>query len=304
MPHESSNLRGAAAMIAATGLFVINDSFMKIVIDDLPPFEVLFVRGVFASIFCAGLVVLFGQGRQAGMMFLPSVIGRGLAEGLSVLCYIVALANMPIADVIAIGQTAPLMLILAAALILREPIGQLRLGLVAAGFAGAVMVAQPGSGGISLHVVLAFATALGIAIRDLIGRTVPAEVPGFVVALSTCLIVMTGAALMTGLTETWVLPSAANLAALLVAGLFVSLGHFAIFLAYRFGTPAAVAPFFYSFAVWAVISGYVVWQEVPNLMAATGIALIVASGLVLVLMDRRVPRRTGVPIEAAGELDL
>jgi drug/metabolite transporter (DMT)-like permease len=116
---------------------------------------------------------------------------------------------------------------------------------------------------------------------------------------------MLAAALTTTFEEEWVAPSGSHLVFLLIAGLFVSLAHFAIFLAYRFGSPGAVAPFFYAFAVWAVIAGYVVWGEVPNLLAATGIALIVASGIAIVLSDRRAaPASSARRIEAVGEAEL
>ena len=49
---RSSNLTGVVAMLAGTGSFVVGDSFMKVVTSDLPPFEVLFLRGVAASLAC------------------------------------------------------------------------------------------------------------------------------------------------------------------------------------------------------------------------------------------------------------
>ena len=54
--RRTSNLSGVAAMLAATGSFVVGDSFMKLVTGDLPPFEVLFLRGVAASLACGLLL--------------------------------------------------------------------------------------------------------------------------------------------------------------------------------------------------------------------------------------------------------
>ncbi len=85
---------------------------------------------------------------------------------------------------------------------------------------------------------------------------------------------------------------------LLSAVLFVTIGHYAIFLAYRLGAPAAVAPFFYSFAIWAVVAGVIVFHELPNPIALLGIAAIVASGLGIILLDRRVTR---TPVPAVPE---
>ena len=57
MRKKASDLGGIIAMLAATAAFVVGDSFMKIVIEDLPPFEVLFLRGIAASFACAVLVI-------------------------------------------------------------------------------------------------------------------------------------------------------------------------------------------------------------------------------------------------------
>ena len=53
------------------------------------------------------------------------------------------------------------------------------------------------------------------------------------------------------------------------------------------GRTASVAPFFYSFALWGVVSGLVIWGELPNVLALTGIALIAGSGIAIVLLGQR-----------------
>jgi drug/metabolite transporter (DMT)-like permease len=287
MSAPSSNLRGVAAMVFATGSFVICDSFMKLATEELPPFEVLFLRGIAATLCCGTLLVALGQWRAVAGIANPVVLARGGFETASVLCYIVALASMPIADVVAISQTAPLLLILLVALIWRERVGPLRTFLIALGFVGAVLVAQPDASGLSSTAVLAFATAIGIAFRDVIVRGVPAAIPALVVTFSTILIVMLASGLMMVALEDPSMPTPRHALYLLAAGFFVTLGHFGIFMAYRLGAPGAVAPFFYTFAVWAVVAGLVIFGEMPNPLALAGIATIVASGLGIVLMDRR-----------------
>ena len=61
--RRASNLSGIAAMLAATASFVVGDSFIKLLTENLPPFEVLFLRGVAASLACAMLVALRGEWR-------------------------------------------------------------------------------------------------------------------------------------------------------------------------------------------------------------------------------------------------
>jgi drug/metabolite transporter (DMT)-like permease len=293
MTIAKSNPRGIAAMLFATASFVVCDSFMKRVTEALPPFEVLFLRGIAATLCCGALLLVLGQGRAVSRGFHRVSLLRAGLETASVLCYIVALASMPIADVISIAQTAPLIFILLIASIERLAVGGLRIALIAAGFVGALLVAQPDAGGFSPAALLAFASACGLALRDVAGRRVPAEIPALAATLATNITVLIGSGLLMVATEDVVMPSATHALYLLAAGLFVTFGHFGIFMAYRLGAPGVIAPFFYSFAIWAVISGVVVFDDLPNPLALIGIATIVTSGLGIVLLDRR---RTPVPV--------
>ena len=284
---RTSNLSGVAAMLAATASFVVCDTLMKLVTSDLPPFEVLFLRGIAASLACGVLVLLLGDWRGIAATIHPRALLRAAAETLSVLCYIVALSRLPIADVIAIMQTAPLFLILGLAFVLGERVGAARLGLVLIGFAGGLLVAQPGSAGPSPAALFAFGSAVLIAVRDLIGRSVPAHIPVMVVTFTTNVMVMAVAGAMSLGFEGWETPTNRHLAFLGFAGLFVTFGHVGLLLAYRIGRIASVAPFFYSFALWGVLSGLFVFGSLPNVVALAGIALVVASGVAIVLIDQR-----------------
>jgi len=126
-----------------------------------------------------------------------------------------------------------------------------------------------------------------IAARDLIGRDVPTRIPVMVVTFATNVMVMGVAAAMSLGFESWQAPMGWHVTFLGFAGLFVTLGHVGLLLAYRLGRTAAVAPFFYSFAVWAVLSGLFVFGVLPNALALVRIALIVGSGVAIVLIDQR-----------------
>jgi drug/metabolite transporter (DMT)-like permease len=115
-----------------------------------------------------------------------------------------------------------------------------------------------------------------------------------VVIFATMLMVMVVAGAMSLSLENWVSPTARHLTFLGLAGLFLALGHVGLLLAYRLGRTATIAPFFYSFALWGVVSGLIIWGELPNDLALTGIALIVASGIAIVLLDQRKGREVGL----------
>jgi drug/metabolite transporter (DMT)-like permease len=273
-------------MAIATLSFVINDTFMKLATDGLPPFEVLMLRGVAASLWCFPMVILMGLGPQLKLMFHPRIVVRNLGELGAVLFYVVALANLPIADTIALAQMTPLLVILGAAIIWREPVGALRWALIGLGFIGALMVAQPSVNGISVFSAMALMSAVMTSIRDMVSRTVPPQIPGMIVAASAIVIVFLGASVAHGISERFVVPEPRHILYLLGSGLFLIGGHFFIFTTYRVGPAALVAPFMYLFSFWAVISGIVVFWQFPNALALAGMLVVVGSGLAVARLHR------------------
>jgi drug/metabolite transporter (DMT)-like permease len=288
-------LRGPAFMIAATGAFVINDTMMKLATEGIPPLQVLFMRGVAATLWCFPLVLVLGYGKDLHRLFDKWVLARNGFELVAVLLFVIALANMPIADVTALGQTTPLVFLVGMALIMREKIGATRMLLIGLGFVGALMVAQPTGAGISGYALLALCSAVFCAARDIAGRKVSADVPGWILAFCAILMVMSGAGVASAVTEQWVMPGWREVLLMLGAGFFLMFGHFCIFTSFRVGDAASVAPFYYMFSVWALISGIVVFGSFPNALAITGIAFILAGGLAIVLLDDR-KRRLAVPV--------
>ncbi|WP_274627671.1 DMT family transporter [Arvimicrobium flavum] len=299
MLHSPHPLRGPLFMLLATGFYVVNDTMMKLATEAMPPYQVLMLRGVAGLFWGLPLVLMLGYGRSLPKIFNRRVLLRNMAETAGVMCFVVALANMPIADATALGQITPLIVLIGASLVLRERIAGVTVALIAVGFAGALMVAQPTGEGFSVYALLALANAVLCAVRDLAGRRIDASVPGMIVALSAVLVVLVGAAIGHLLLEEWATPGLRHVLLLGAAGLFLNFGHFFIFMAYRVGPTGAVAPFFYAFTVWAVISGFVVFGHLPNPLALAGIALVVSSGLLIVFLDDR-RRRLGPASQVAS----
>jgi drug/metabolite transporter (DMT)-like permease len=283
---QTSNLRGILFMILAAGTFVANDSFMKIVLADTPPMQVLVMRGLAATLWCFPLLFALGYKADIHRALNPWVLLRAFCEVIAIMNFILALAHMPIGDVTAIFQIAPLLVLIGVAVIWGERIGRIRMALIAVGVTGALLVAQPGSSTASPYAAFGFLTAVGSALRDLVGRKVPPNIPGLVVAFTTIVVVMLAAATANAMLETWIAPPPQNIVMMLAAGFFLMGGHTFVFLAFRHGTAGAVAPFYYTFTLWAVLSGLVVFGDVPNWLSVLGTALILVSGLASIALDR------------------
>jgi drug/metabolite transporter (DMT)-like permease len=269
----SQNLRGIGAIMLSAGAFVANDTCMKLALSDAPPFQVLVMRGIAACLWCVPVVFAMGLIRELPKAFNPWVVLRSLCEVAAIFCFIIALNHMPIADVTAIVQTAPLMVLLGMWLFFGEKVGGIRMALVGLGITGALMVAQPGSETASPFAILGFFTAVAAALRDILSRKVPAHTPALAVTFSTLFVVMMSAVLMSALFETQVPPTMC--------------AQFLVFMAYRMAPARVVAPFNYSYMIWAALSGLIVFAEVPNSLAVGGMLFIMAAGLAVMLLEGR-----------------
>ncbi len=275
----SSNLRGIIYMVLAGITFVSCDSFLKMMLLDVPPLQSLVLRGVTATVWCFGLLAVMGQLKHLPKAFGFWTIMRSLAEVVAVTCFILALANVPLATVTAIYQVAPLLVLAGASLIWGENVGLVRWLLIGVGLLGAILVAQPGGDAASPYALLGFVTAFASAARDLLTRKASADVPGLVVTFNVIVAVLLASFLNNQLFEGWQPVQTITWAYAAGAGFFVMLGHFFVYMSFRYASARTVAPFYYSFTLIAVAAGALVFGEVPNGLAMVGIALIVFCGL-------------------------
>jgi drug/metabolite transporter (DMT)-like permease len=275
----TSNLRGIIYMVLSGLTFVSCDSFLKLMLLDVPPLQSLVLRGISATTWCLGLITIMGQFKDLAKALNLWTVLRSLAEVVAVTAFILALANVPLADVTAIYQVAPLLVLAGASVIWGEKVGVWRWTLIALGLAGALVVAQPGRAGASPFALLGFVTALASATRDLLSRKAPQNVPGLVVTFNVVVAVLLASFINNQIFEGWQPVSTRAWLYSIGAGFFVMLGHFFVYMAFRHASARAVAPFYYSFTLVAVTFGAIFFREYPNALALLGIGMIVTCGL-------------------------
>lgn len=284
---HSSNLRGIICMVLCAFTLVTNDSFLKVMVAEIAPLQSLFLRGLVATVWCFILVVVLGHSNKIHLAFAPWTLARSLAEVFAVCSFIIALAHVPLAELSAIYQIAPLMVLAGASVVWAEKIGLSRWLLICVGLLGAVLVAQPGAAGASPYALLGLITALGSALRDLMSRKVPDRAPGMVITLCIVVLVMLVAGIGTVLFEDWKPVTWPVAGYALGAGLFLVLGQFFAFMAFRLATARAVAPFYYFITLFAMAYGIVLFNEVPNTVAMIGIGLIISCGIGVLFLEKR-----------------
>ncbi|HEY4202776.1 MAG TPA: DMT family transporter [Devosiaceae bacterium] len=290
MRRISGNTIGIIMMVLSTACFTINDTLLKLAMADLPPFETLFIRGTGSLVLGIPVLATLGYLRFVPKMFDVRVQARNLFELTAAMGFVVGLAYVPIADLTALGQTSPLLLLLGVAFFFRERLQRMQIALIVLAFIGAILVAQPGARGFSPFTLFGLWSAAAVAARDLIGRKIKLEIPGIVVAVGAGLIEIIGAGIAGLFFEHWVMPSPTAILLGFGASAFLITAHWLLLGAYRVASVGAIAPFLYSSTIWALLSGWLIFRTVPNAVALSGIALILLSGTAVVALERW-PRR-------------
>jgi drug/metabolite transporter (DMT)-like permease len=288
--HDSSeSLRGIAAMLASMAAFVANDAMMKIASASLPTGEIIFLRGfMMAPVLGAVLMLTLPPGRTHVLVH-TRVVMRSVAEIGAAVLYLSALFHMPIANCTAILQFTPLALTAGAALFLGAPVGWRRWLAAMFGLVGVLIIIRPGAAAFNPYAALALLSVVFITARDLITRTLGADVPATVIAFASAVAVgMAGLGLMPF--ESWQWPETDALLAIIGASVALLGGQYWIIYAMRTGSIAVVAPFRYSIVLWAILAGYFVWREVPDVATWVGIAVVTAAGLYTFVREYRLAR--------------
>ena len=84
----------------------------------------------------------------------------------------------------------------------------------------------------------------------------------------------------------WRPPQSEDLALMIAMGLIAAVGYFGVFKAIELASPHRLAPFYYLQIVTAVALGYLVFDEIPNVAAILGMAVIIGAGLVCLALER------------------
>jgi drug/metabolite transporter (DMT)-like permease len=287
-----SAVRGGLLMSAAMLCFVLNDTIAKTLGGLVNVGEFIAIRGAFASIILAVMVVLMGKARDLPKSFARPVLARSVFDVISTFLFIIALFHMPLPNITAILQAVPLVVTLMAMAFLGEPVGWKRLSAILAGFVGVLMIVKPGGDGFNVYTLLAIGCVFTVALRDLLTRKLDGSTPSIIVAFANAVFVMLGGVVWMAF-DGFEPVSPEHLLRILLGSVFLVGGYLLTVMSLRDTEVAHTAPFRYTLIVYALILGYVVFGDVPDLLSMLGIVLIVGSGLFTLYREQRLKKRIG-----------
>jgi len=277
-------LRGIILMCVAMLLMVGMSATTKHLNATFSPTQVIWARFFFNLVL---IYVVFPS--RARRMFVTQYLGLHLARSCLIafasVLFVMALRHISIAEMVAITNTAPILITILAALFLKERVtsaGWLAVGIA---FVGVLIILRPGTDVFQWTAILPLIMAVSYAFNQIIARKLGhLEDPVTSLAYTT----LVGLILSTvAVPFDWTMPDATGWVLLVMVGFFAGASHFFIIRSYERSSAPTVAPFIYTELLWAMIVGYLVFQDLPDFWTLVGAAVVAASGLYVLLREGR-----------------
>jgi drug/metabolite transporter (DMT)-like permease len=276
----TDNTRATLLMVGSMLGFAFEDLFLKRAASVLPPGQVIAMMGA-AGAACFWLVA-WRRGEPIlcrAALSAPALI-RAVSEAVATVLYVTALALIPLSINSALLQASPLVVTMAAAVFLREPVGWRRWSAILVGFTGVLVILRPFGESFEIAGLLTVACVIVLAARDLATRVMPASIGTFQLTTWAYLGMVPAGLILMVISRT--LPQTPDPARLLdLTGALVTglVGYWAVTAAMRLGEVSVVAPFRYTRLVFSMILAMVFLGERPDALTYAGSALIIGSGL-------------------------
>jgi drug/metabolite transporter (DMT)-like permease len=245
----------------------------------------------------AFMVVVFAP--RSGLAILRSArprlqLTRSALHCASAILTFVALGFISLATSTAIFFSGPLMVTALAPFVLREQLGWDRALAVVVGFAGALVVVRPGWTGEHFAALLMFASAAASAAVQLLSRKLAAYDQAL--TSNTYMVLIGFLAMSLPLPFVWRMPDTGlDALAFVLIGCVGGLGHYFLVRAFELAPASVVSPLNYAQIVGAIVLGYILFGELPDIWTWVGSAIIAFSGIFILVRERRDPNTGGAP---------
>lgn len=277
-------LRGIAWMLLQCLVFSVLSVMTHRLSQDISGVVIYFVNIVTVLLMMMPWV-MFTKGQQLTTSTLPLYFVRAIAGAASMLTWFYALRYAPVTEATAISFTTPLFTCTLAVLFLKEHIGHHRIIALIIGFAGAMILLQPSTGGlIATGSAMALLAAILWAICDILIkyqlRSDSYNTQIFYIALFMALITLPLAIWQ------WQTPTKEQFGWMVVIGMLFFVNFHALFRAYNHADLSVVMPFDFSRLIFTSMMAYYFFDETPNHHIIVGAGIIVGSTIYITYLER------------------
>jgi len=263
-------------MLAGIALFSFNDALGKWLLLDYSVGELLLIRSAAALVFLAPFLRNVGVEAFVTAPQPPLQIVRIVLSALEVAMFFWAASYLPLADAVTFYLAGPIYVTALSVVLLGEKVGWRRWSAVMVGFAGVVLALRPSAASLTLPALIALGGSIFFAILMTTTRMLRHTSEMVLISGQVAATLLFGTAFAP---FGWVTPSMRDFLLLSLFGVVSILALACVNRSLRLAPASVVVPYQYTMIVWAVVLGYVVFGDVPDLFTLAGAAIIIGAGL-------------------------
>ncbi len=300
---KNNNTKGIILILAAMLIFAIQDSLMKYIYNSVSLYEVYIIRTVISFI----LVIIFLKILKKPIVFKTHypllTLCRVILFFFGFSSFYVSLTIMPLATATALFFVTPFLITIFAKFILKDQIGLRRWIAVIVGFIGVYIILNPNFDDFDYFsltpILCAFCYSLSMIIikktsekdnvyqqmfQFYIGATIISIIFYFFIGDGRYNTIDNPAAQF--IFREWFSNLEFSLIYMITLGFTAAAAFLLIFSAYRIASPAVISPFEYSILIWSTLSGWIFFNEIPNINTMIGMFLIVVGGIYIFMREK------------------
>ncbi len=266
------------------------DACAKILSADYSVLQISWARFAFHFLWLLPVVTLRGHPwwRLPAAPWLHA--SRSLFLLIATVLFFLAISVVPIPNALALLFVSPLVVTLAAPIILGERFAPARIVAAAVGLGGVVMVLRPGTADFSPAALFALAAGVSYAMYIITTRRVAGRSPPLLTLFYTSVV---GFLVLSVITPwVWISPDARGWTLMALMGLMAAVGHFMVIKACEFAEASLLSPFNYAEIIGATAVSYWLFGYFPDLWVWSGIAVICGAGIAISLWELKPGRVT------------
>jgi len=257
--------------------FSLLDTIQKTLIIYYSVFQLLFIK------YCFTLCLSFIESRRKkNYKFyltnnLKLQILRSFLSILESACFVLAFRYLSLADAHSIGGLTPIIVVIFSSIFLREKITPKIWLAIFMGFIGVLVIMRPGLSIFDPKSLIPLSAALFLGLYQVVTRKASEYDQNETSLFYTAI---TGILIMGSISFFYWMPI--NLSFILLfmgVGVFYSLGLYLQIIALSKARASMVQPFHYTLIFWAIIFGFIFYNDIPDFFTIAGATIIATSGI-------------------------
>jgi len=290
------NQLGFFYMFLSVCTFSIMDLLVKWS-SDYPTGEVLFFRGFFGL-----LPTYFLIPKHKLKTFYITVrpkehLFRCLMGLMALIAIVVALRELPLAVVVSLSYAAPLFITVLSIFLLSEKVGIFRWLAVVIGFIGVIIIAEPGFKGMNYLYFLPLIFCIGMAFVTITIRKLSSTEPIWLISIFFTITI--SIASLATIPMGWIMPNFQDFILLALIGVTGGSANLFLTQSYKLSEVSLVAPLKYLALIFAIIFGYLIWNEIPTIKTLAGAFLVILASLII--FKREIYHKQTIPSSTRHE---